>query len=446
MIFEDYFDDGDFESIQEAFMGKSKKLLELEKMVGENRKKYYRSFKIAAYYTDKDFIKIGDKIADIFGFKVCDFNIINDPAPNALTIPAGLSVAANQGKVKEYATNKEDVIKFKKNSLSCFVRVTSGMWSNPVFTDGEVVAVIVHEIGHNFQHEINSCLRNYATGMYFLKLYQVIVLATSGVGIPAAIYNYVASDSDLRAQVNIFAKNTSGIGDSVVFFSALAGFIRMIVGEIIELAGRLTLGIPAGLFSITDIIVGGVYNPVGVIVSILVSNFEKSQENVADTFASDHGYGPELISALSKINLDPEASGTAIGRICKKVPVFDSVCTAFSLPLMLISQLFASHPVTPKRAVNMVIDLEKQMDKSDISPKMKKEMQVQINEIKEVVEAYGKVEKKTEGTALRKTLYRMQVNYDRDPKGWVQQIYSKKDLMELAMEDFPEIDIDGEYY
>ena len=77
---------------------------------------------------------------------------------------------------------------------------------------------------------------------------------------------------------------------------------------------------------------------------------------------------------------------------------------------------------------------------------MKKEMQVQINEIKEVVEAYGKVEKKTEGTALRKTLYRMQVNYDRDPKGWVQQIYSKKDLMELAMEDFPEIDIDGDYY
>ena len=59
MSFEDYFD-GDFDSIQEAFMGKSKKLLELEKMVGENRKKYYRTFKIAAYYTDKDFIKIGD--------------------------------------------------------------------------------------------------------------------------------------------------------------------------------------------------------------------------------------------------------------------------------------------------------------------------------------------------------------------------------------------------
>lgn len=431
-------DDFSLDIIEEAYKGKSRDLLNLEKMIGENRKKYYSTFKVGgSYYTDKDFIKIGDKIADIFGFKVCDFNLVNDPAPNAFTVPCGISMRYNNVytvyNYKELAKNKSN-IKFKTADLSMFIRVTSGLWTNKKFTDAEVTAIIIHEVGHNFQQEYNDAMRNYMSFLYFLNLFQNIFTLLNPATMLSGIVNIINNDSELRSKVNKNIKD-SEFGGAINIGGNILGFIRMTIYEVMELAGRATLGIPTGLISIGDIIISASSNPIGTIIGIALKPINRSRENIADTFASDHGYGAELISALTKMDIDPEASATAVGRICKKMPLFDSVCTLFALPSIMVSNLFSDHPMTGKRASNIVIELEKQMNKSDISPKMKKEMQAQINEVKKVIENYSKVDNPMQGTALRRALLGFTTNFDRDPKGFIQKAFSKNELKE-AFENY----------
>lgn len=423
------------EILNEAYKGKSKELLELEKMIGENRKKYYKTFKVGGgYYTDKDFIKIGDKIAKIFNFKVVDFNLVNDPSLNAFTIPAGFSTAANTSLANSIVSSDKDNMKFKHKNLSSVIRVTSGLWTNKEFTDSEITAIIIHEIGHNFQHEVNSGLKMYATCMFFLNIFQTITMICSGIYLPNAIINFIKSDSELRASFNDFAKK-NGIGNIINIAGGILGFIKIIVYEVLELFGRITLGIPAGMINMSNIILTATSNPISVLVAIALTPIKKGGENVSDTWAAEHGYGAELISALAKMDIDPEASSTAVGRVSKKLPLFDSICTLFAMPLMIVSSLFEDHPVTGKRASNIVYELEKDLNNSDVSPAMKKEIQEDIKNVKKAIDKYSKIDSPLEGVALRKALLKFQTDFDKDPKGFFTRNFSSKDLIEAFIDE-----------
>ena len=151
MIIDDYMLEayGDnLEALEEAYSGKTKQLLDLEKMIGENRKKYYSTVRVGgSYYSDPDFEKIGDKIAKIFGFKYCDFNLVNDPAPNAFTVPCGFSFTNYTNNVNIKKINRYTYrFHYSTKDMSTVIRVTSGLWSNKEFTDGEVAAIIIHEL------------------------------------------------------------------------------------------------------------------------------------------------------------------------------------------------------------------------------------------------------------------------------------------------------------
>lgn len=430
--------------IEEAYRGKSKELLELEKMIGENRKKYYGTFKVGGgYYSDKDFIKIGDKIADIFGFKVCDFNLVNDPAVNAFTVPCGYSMSAlSDPQILDLKGDKP--LKYKNKSMSIFIRCTSGLWVNDLFTDEEITGVIVHEIGHNFQQNLNSGIRMYMCAMYYLRMFQLITMLINPATAPTAIVNFIMGDSEYRGKANKMIRDNN-LDWIVSAGGNVMGFVRLIIYTVAEIFGRVTLGIPAGLLSISNIILSGIQNPAAVVVSLVTSSVGKSQENISDEFAADHGYGPAVISFLSKLSVCPEADPTLVGQVCKKLPVLDCVCTLCALPSMMVAQLFTDHPVTGKRASNIVTELEKDLERTDISPKMKKEIKQQIKDVKEVIEVYSKVDKPLHGTALRRKLLGWQANFDRDPKGFIQKAFSSYNLIEFAdMEDNEFLDSVGE--
>ena len=426
-------DNLDLMALDEAYKGKSKATQQLEQMIAKSRAKYRGTFKVGGgYYNDPDFVAIGDKLAKIFSFRLVDFNLINDPMPNAFCIPCGFSFTANDGHgLIKIDTKSGETLKFKSKDLCSVIRVTSGLWTNPTFTDAEVTAMVLHEMGHNFANETNQGLRYYATAMWALNLADVIIQAGSVFGLPSAIVTLVQNDSDLRAKWNKAVKGIDFLSKLTTIGSNILGFIRMITYEVVELFGRLTLGIPAGVINMASVLLQSATNPISMLISVLVAPIKKGQERVSDSFAAEHGYGPELISALSKIDLDPEASGTAVGRVAKKLPVFDSICTLFALPTMMVSQLIADHPLTPHRAMSIVKELERELDKSDVSPKMKKEIEKQIKEVKDVIQKASASNGAAEGTAFRKALYRLNTNFDKDP-GIIQKSFTKKNLIEMV--------------
>lgn len=428
-------EDGNF-ILNEMYKGKTKSLLELEKMIDENRQKYYRNFRVSSStYTDKDFIKIGNKIAEIFNFKLVDFNLVNDPAPNAFTIPAGFSFAYNASNITNKIETDGNELRFKNKSLCAVIRATTGLWFNELFTSGEVTAIILHEVGHNFQQEVNKNLKT------FMSCVWIVSLATniSTGQFNAILYN----DSEIRAYVNDWAKNNI-FGSIIKIGSAIRGIDRAIYYELMSLVNLFTLGLPTSIISLSNLLLSAIYNPTATAISIIVSPMKKGAENVSDTWASDHGYGPELISALSKMSLDPDAAGSAIGRLSKKLPLFDSLCTLFGLPAMILGNLIAAHPIPPKRAANIVSDLRRELRRSDVSPQMKKEIEKQIEEIEILVNQMTKCDNPLQGTALRKFIFKLNADLESDPKGFIQKTFSSKDYMKEEYDiDYDDIFIYG---
>lgn len=428
------FEDVDLNAVlQEAYRGKSKELLELEDMIAKNRERYYSTFRVAkGYYTDKELIKIGDKIADIFGFKLVDFNIQNDPAANAFTLPCGYSTTSvfKLAHGKEHIDLSGNVPKYRDKDFSCMVRVTSGLWSNDYFTNGEVMGIILHELGHNFQQEMNEYINSYSVFLWAMTKCSALTLLAKGEIFKAIVY-FMKTDPEIRSNLNNIVKR-NGIGALINIIGGINGIILFILREVESISDVATLGIGKNISNF----MGLASDPVSAICSVITAPIGKGQENLSDTFATDLGYGPELSSALLKMEASPGAA-TYVDRVVMKLPLINSIQTLVSLPFTVLTHMLLDpHPFTGKRISNMVYELEKEIKRGDMSPAMKKEMQAQINDIKKIADDFTKVDSPLSGTALKKGLIRFTIDYNKDPKGFVAKHFSKNQLDEaVAMMD-----------
>lgn len=154
------------EALQEMYFGKLLGLAKIEDLFTILKKKYERSINSMSSYRDmtRDPIlkKIGSEISDLFGFKDVAITITSDKRFNAYTVPfivdeRGNSYDINNRKF-DYKKLSGSVIvnnngfffnkkKFPTNLLVC---LNMGCLFNSPITIPELVAVLLHEIGHNF--------------------------------------------------------------------------------------------------------------------------------------------------------------------------------------------------------------------------------------------------------------------------------------------------------
>lgn len=99
-------------------------------------------------------------IADYFGFKYCDFNLSNDSLANAYCFPISTGICTGAVTFQDKLRQTKEGLKAgeKMSGCSVYIRATTGLWCNQDITDAEVLAVILHEIGHNFHSNRNSAL------------------------------------------------------------------------------------------------------------------------------------------------------------------------------------------------------------------------------------------------------------------------------------------------
>lgn len=136
--------------INELYVGETTFIEKLIDEISKDRAPYLGKVK-KPIKGNKDFIKIGDMIAEEFGFNSVTFSVPYDTSMNAFTYPITMNI-------DETITNKKP--KFYKNNglkydlntgrLCIIVAITAGVWFNEEFSDREVVAALLHEIGHSF--------------------------------------------------------------------------------------------------------------------------------------------------------------------------------------------------------------------------------------------------------------------------------------------------------
>ena len=103
---------------------------------------------------------------------------------------------------------------------------------------------------------------------------------------------------------------------------------------------------------------------------------------IADKFATINGYGPELQSALAKMNMISSRSE----KFVEKIPFIGALINLSYTQAYEDVYKFDEHPQLIQRINSSLSILEAEMKKKELDPKLKKIIQTQIDQIKKLKE------------------------------------------------------------
>lgn len=365
-------------ALNEQYFGKTPEVLKIEQAIGNLRRKYIKQYDNTEIFDDPKRFKLNEAIEDAFGFGVVDVQFSLTKQINACTIPIGL--ALDESPAKELKLDTKKGFKYNKSAdYAVIIIITTGLFCNPEFTDGEVTAILLHEVGHNFSGATLPTVGVMST----LKS---VIAAISSIGASLLV------TANLGKQVNINfdrflrakAKNLTKIFDmigliynkiqdllyegySVQKIMVLLNPINAILLAIYSVARYFTSNI---LFFIPNMIAG--YN----------------DERFADSFAAMYGYGPELHEALVKLD---NTTLFSVDAMVKNCPVLSNYMDLALLPTLFIIRAFDEHPEIPARLHNTCKQIESDLNNKRYSPEMKARIKHDLAVMQKSVKRYEKI-------------------------------------------------------
>ncbi len=346
-------------AVNETYFGKSKELEIIEK-----------SFDKAIQSKDKiDASSLGivaKQLQKKFGFDNVSIGIDKSPGLNAYTY---IDIAdIKKMKIK----TSEGYKALPGNTCSILVVFSPAMLSG-VLSGKELTAITLHEIGHQFASKriLNSSSLRYMA-------------------------SYIRGLSELDKIIRIASQETNSIADMFMM-------IRRVISKLTEDAVFAIKYVINTLILLKDILktptLKDTYNLIGDStksnrIMNYIKNFDKVkkpikvhdlEEEMADSFATIYGYGPELASALTKIeasDIDEEFDpyDNSFYNLYIYIPIYtllSYICTSDSGIAIQ----------TSRRVYAQLLTLRKEMNDINTDVKTKKRILADIDELEKV---YGK--------------------------------------------------------
>lgn len=234
------------------------------------------------------------------------------------------------------------------------------------FTGGQILAIMLHEIGHNFYvgpvNEIGEEFIYMLTCPDLVHIVRDLLLTV--------LFADVSAHIDTLFSPNVRKTVMRNVG----WLSDLLEFPVSIMNTVFT-----TMGIIFNLVDIAGLIAGKlVLVPTTVITSFLGYDSEK----YSDAFATSYGYGVELSQALD--NMDHRSlyrAQTYIGQ-----DIQDIIYALYTIPFEIIMCLTDVHPNTQGRLMNDIKYLEA-CGKDIKDPKLRKEYEQNVKEMYELRES-----------------------------------------------------------
>lgn len=346
-------------AVNETYFGKSKELEIIEK-----------SFDKAIQSKDKiDASSLGivaKQLQKKFGFDNVSIGIDKTPGLNAYTY---IDIAdIKKMKIK----TSEGYKALPGNTCSILVVFSPAMLSG-VLSGKELTAITLHEIGHQFASKriLNSSSLRYMA-------------------------SYIRGLSELDKIIRIASQETNSIADMFMM-------IRRVISKLTEDAVFAIKYVINTLILLKDILktptLKDTYNLIGDSAKFnrimnYINNFDKvkkpirvhdMEEEMADSFATIYGYGPELASALTKIeasDIDEEFDpyDNSFYNLYIYIPIYtllSYICTSDSGVAIQ----------TSRRVYAQLLTLRKEMNDINTDAKTKKRILADIDDLEKV---YGK--------------------------------------------------------
>lgn len=374
--------------LNEVYFGKSKELLKAERILGEFRSKYYGSGKfISAAEADplkREFEKI---LEDFFNFKHYNFGITSAMITNSFTYPVGYTLNGMQSKI----VSSPSGFKYAEKT-NCMIQVIySYMLFDPAYTDGEIMAITLHEIGHNFSHKrsnsvfIRDCYMSLLCMVYIV----IYLLNQQFQGAADLFLNTTSIGRELKVSTLSKLTESDVIALLKSIIDQLANIKQVLIYNINAVINPLIVLSNPGL-----VLVGQFLCMLCNLPNVLIGYVD---ERIADQFATIYGYGPELQSGLRKMNTK---GSVTTQKIIHKIPVVGWIYDLINIPTHWMLNLFDPHPTLESRRRAQYLYLMEEMEKAGISAEERREVQKEIDRMERYMSEIERQVKPLSGSVI----------------------------------------------
>lgn len=372
--------------VQEVYIGR---IPEIDEIFNEFKdlRATYRVWKSGN--TARRTAKIEKMIEDLWGFGSFCLSIDPSPEPNAFTFPVATSLDIDP---TDYIQTTSKGYRFNKTAnVAAISKITKGLFCNQAFTDEEVFATFLHEIGHSFVHRSPYVAAQQDVYKSML-ISQIIMQIISGLltanplqiaDATAAAVNSTNFYKKFAADFNKAIKKVPILRDVTTLGGASIGLLKNIIGNTLY-----TIITGTGISALSSLYTKWEYNSYIKKQNKLTGHqnaYSRSAERLSDDFATMYGFGTYISSALVKMS-SPDNQGLFM-KVTHSIPVLKNIFNKSDALAHEVNGLLGAHPSNADRMLNILSSMESDLnnDKS-IPDKAKKELRANIKEQKKLIQ------------------------------------------------------------
>lgn len=391
--------------LSEEYYGTNDQLLIAEKAIAGLKEKINAKGTTVDVEATEEYAVLKSALCKVFGFSDMilaagvryDFGIY--------TIPMYRSPAfmfTNMGDSKFVSKNEYGICFTKEADVVVFVCVDFAVLDKNGcnLSPKELLAVLLHEIGHNFFSTdrkttmilmfeyVKNVLMSFVMNVEHPEVYpQLVGQALFPLFLSKTTYKWVA-------KLENWWLNLTKDMTSRKLFVGLRQSLSLVKTEFVGLINCVNclMNLPlVYLLTIPRIVLMSIFNLLtfGWIDTMYIGY---DNEKFSDNFATTYGYGPDLASGL--IKLDDYLSKGGTKTLKSYVESDDSGVTQFvinlyALPIALMSHaLLDCHPNTEQRVLNQTKLLRTELKKQKLSAATKKKILAEINRLEKIEKEY----------------------------------------------------------
>ena len=384
-----------------------------------------------------------------FGFKTFTVNLMRSAIPNAMTLPVSFDITHIKG--FDDVLDKSGLRYKESAGISAISFISDGMLFNGKFTSGQILAVMLHEVGHNFSQMGIEILANINCGKVlinvaasFLALFNKIQHASEKGGVAQAavqalgsVLGVIFTTDWAKENFNTSKRNNAPMSQALDILFSVFGTnadIALITSQIMQIKDTL-------ITVFTNKIISSLKYNIKNQVGNLTDNYKQAalnqlvnypgfmDESFADKFVAMNGYGVEFSTAIKL--MDSEAIlGFGMQGDFDKVPVLGQFMAVNYIVNKVFNQILSGepHPTTASRIKTQISILRAEMKEPGISKKTKSMIERDIANIEIENE---RLEKQLKSDInFRSSHYRIYImSFDK----FVTKLQPKKDVREALL-------------
>lgn len=385
----------------EAYIGKTQTLLDIEAKINELRTK---NLKFYSNISQSGLVLAINRLFEKqFGMDTFALQIDSTTTFNAYTMvfARAFDIQNSYDDLSKMVTGTmNEGFRFKEGNPFCIVvNISYGLLASKKFTDAEILAIILHEIGHNFADCLYGRIR--IANRDLIKAYEqwlasqavlMGILSALTLGLCLPFY------FKIKQQQKEFTNSDKKIKYTKKH-SKLAGLIKGLKGKHKDreaFIGEILARMGGGNGMRNSMRAGGEQAK-----QRAKNSINRQNEVIADKFAGIYGYGPEIARALTHLSFhETEAAKT----MRKLGGGFKKASRDFNDAWRHVTE-FDEHPALVQRINEEIKLLEREIAKEDVDSKLKKVMMEQLADLKKILDDISDTSKKLNKDDKAETAY-----------------------------------------